>query len=192
VEDSGRARGGAAAALPRMSCRGCGSGVPRHERAVRGSDALAKAFAGILVGRDDDDVLGCCFPAGALSWSYNPAARGSLGENLVQILDEQRCRLWRLFLLGGVVSRDPARLEALLVQRSWATADGDCNSAAWRAEWVLPSPRGGVRSYGGGSHDCLLWLLVAYCSSWRCLAMVSAAWDYIEGRRLWHRHHVTT
>ena len=114
----------------------------------------------------------------ALSWSYNLVTRGSRGENAVQFLDERRRRLWCRDLLGGVVFLGPSRLEVFLTHWSWVAADGVGYSVAWQAKQVLPSSRGGVRSFGGGwrlSYVCRLWLLAADRDSWCCLATVSAA-----------------
>jgi len=131
----------------------------------------------------------------ASSWSYNLITRGSRGENLVQFLDERRRCPWRRDLLGGVVFRGLARLGVFLTHWSWAAADGVGYSTAWQAELVLLSSRGGVRGFGGGwrlSHVCRLLLLAADHGGWCCLAIVSAAGDCVEGRRLWHRYHGTT
>jgi len=35
-------------------------------------------------------------------------------------------------------------------------------------------------------------LLAADRGGWHCLAIVSAAWNCVDGRRLWHQHHGTT
>ena len=127
----------------------------------------------------------------ALSWSYNLVTRGSRGENLVQFLDERRRCPWRRDLLGGVVFRGLARLGVFLTHWSWAAADGVGYSVVWQAERVLLRSRCGVRSFGGGrrlSHVCRLGLLAADHGGWCCLAIVSAAGDCVEGRRLRHRH----
>jgi hypothetical protein len=41
---------------------------------------------------------------------------------------------------------------------------------------------------GRGCHMVAGWLLAAYRGGWRCLAIVSAAWNCIRGRRLRQRH----
>ena len=79
---------------------------------------------------------------------------------------------WRHDLLRGVVSRDPFRLVAFL---------GHCLggngrvgiSATWQGEWVLLSPRGGFRNFGGNRRLSL----GCRCGGLQRIAAAGVAWQ---------------
>jgi hypothetical protein len=155
----------------------------------------AKALAGILASRVDGGTLGRHFPCWGRHLGAKTLLHGSLWvKTLSRSWMSDGDAFWHRVLFGGVVSRDSSGLRYF-----WSIVHGRHRvvgySAVWQAERVLPSPRDGVRSHGGGrrvSHVYRLWLLEADHGDWRCLAPVSGARDCVEGRCLLHRHHGMT
>jgi len=117
---------GAAAASPRSGCPGCGARMSRRARAAWGLDASGESPCRRSCRWDDGGVPGT---TRSPCWGRHFRALtlphgGSLGENPVHILDERRRRFRRRALLGGIVSRDPARFVALPAHCPWGLEPG--------------------------------------------------------------------
>ena len=75
-----------------------------------GWDSPGESLAGfllVMMTTTSEDVV---LPVGGVILEPIPSARVSLGESPVHLLDERRRRLWRRYLLDGVVGGDTSRL----------------------------------------------------------------------------------
>jgi hypothetical protein len=133
---------------------------------------------------------GVVLPVGGVILEPISSAWVSPCENPVHLLDEQRRRFWRRYLVEGVVGGDtswPGGGRTAIGVAGRLGAGGELKGVA---ELMRRRPtscwRPGVASCLSGG------LLAADCGGWHCFAVVSAAWDSVGGRRLQHRQGGTT
>ena len=151
-----------------------------------GRDSPGESHAGFLLVVMTTASEGVAIPVEGVILDPILSARASQGENHVHLLDERRWRLWRCYLVEGVIGGDTSwpgggRPTAGVAGR--LGAGGELEGAAelmWRPPFSCWRP--GVASCLSG------WLLAADCGGWHCFAAVGAAGDSVEGRRLRQQH----
>ena len=75
-----------------------------------GWDSPGESLSGFLLVVMTSASVGIVLPVGGVILEPIPSARVSLGESPVHLLDERRRRLWRRYLLDGIVGGDTSRL----------------------------------------------------------------------------------
>ena len=155
-----------------------------------GRDSSGESLAGFLLVVMTTVSEGVVLPVGSVISEPIPSARVSIGENPAHLLDEQRRRLWRRYLVEGVVGGDtswPGGGRTAIGVAGRLGAGGELKGVA---ELMRRRP---TSCWRPGVALCLSGgLLAADCGGWHCFAVVSAAWDSVGGRRLQHRQGGTT
>jgi hypothetical protein len=163
---------------------GCAAGrggllaLPGRGRVV-GRDSSGESLAGFLLVVMTTMSEGVVLPVGSVISEPIPSTRVSTGENPVHLLDEQRRRLWRRYLVEGVVGGDISRLGG------GRTATGVAVRLGAGGEL-----KGGCRAHAAATNvvlatgGCLIFVRLAACSRLQRLALLCSCQCGVGQRRM--------
>jgi len=143
-----------------------------------GRDSPGGSLAGFLLVVMTTVSEGVVLPVGSVISEPIPSARVSIGENPVHLLDEQRRRLWRRYLVEGVVGGDTSR-------------PGGGRNATGVAERLGAGGelKGGCRAHAAATNvvlatgGCLMFVGLAACNGLRRLALLCSCQCGVGQRR---------